>query len=79
VSLERHVELGRNRYLKRLDVAPGETVTLTMRLDGALTAEDYRLTVVRQPLGTPSSVDVHVHDPEGRKVGKDTNITVIGG
>jgi hypothetical protein len=54
-------------------------VTFTVRLDGVLTAEDYRLTVVRQPLGEPSSVDVRVHDPDGRKVGKGTNVVVIGG
>ena len=76
VGLERQVELGRNRYLRVIEVAPGETVTFSLRLTGSLQGQPYRLTVVRQPLWTSSPVAVEVSDGSGKVIGKGSKITI---
>jgi hypothetical protein len=72
----RQEELGRNRYLRVIEVEPGETVTFSLRLRGGLTGRDYALTVVRRPTGVPSPVAVEVRDTSGEIVGNGPKITI---
>jgi hypothetical protein len=76
VGVVRQKELGRNRYLRVIEVEPGETVTFSLRLLGGLPGRDYALTVVRQPTGSPSPVAVEVRDASGRIVGNGPKITI---
>jgi hypothetical protein len=78
VGLEHHLELGRHRYLRILELAPGESVTFTLRLEGALADDDYRLTMVRQPRADPSEVEIEVHDPDGKPV-RTGGLRILGG
>ncbi len=78
VPLERQLELGRNRYLRSIDVPAGASVTFTLRLEGVQAADDYRLTVVRPPRAGPGDLEVDIRGGDGRRGGKGTNVHVIG-
>lgn len=79
LSMERQVELGRNRYLTLLAVPLGASVTLTLALEGQAPADGYRLTVVRQPLAEPSELQVTMHAPDGSPLRDVPKATVVGG
>jgi hypothetical protein len=62
VDPELQQELGYQRYLTFVDVAPGRTMTVTFELEGAvdLSAGSYRLTVAPQAVANPDRVTIGV-------------------
>ena len=78
-SMERQVELGVNRYLTMVTVPRGESVTVEVRLIGAVDPSPYRLTVLRQPLSVASDLRVQVRDPRGEPLPGSSAPTVLGG
>ena len=59
IALDAERELGRNVYSAFVDLAPGETRTITVELTGVVDGE-YRVDVHRQPLVVPDDVTVRV-------------------
>ncbi|MEI7546462.1 MAG: DUF4012 domain-containing protein [Actinomycetota bacterium] len=53
-------EGGWNAYTMRLDLAPGQTRTVVIELQGTVTAERYGVVVRPQPMAVPDAVSIHV-------------------
>jgi hypothetical protein len=51
-------------------------VTVELRLEGALDARGYRLTMVLAPQALPATASVAVHEPDGTPV--DAPVVVLG-
>ena len=79
LSLEAQLELGRNRYLAVVELPRGATAVVELTLEGSLPPGGYRLTVVRQPLATPSPLAITIHDTDGTPLSDGPKPTVIGG
>jgi hypothetical protein len=70
---------GLSAYTIVVDVPAGQTVTVKLKLTGVIDkADDYRLTVVRQPMVNPDVIDVTVTGRSGFTV-KDSNDVKIDG
>lgn len=60
VGLSRDIELGWNVYTLEVDLAPGETRTVVLQLDGFVSGGGYELVLRPQPLATDDLITVTV-------------------
>src|SRR4029079_15826728 len=68
---------GLSAFTVVVDVAPGQTVTMTMQLTGTVARGDaYRLAVVRQPVVNPDRIDISVVGRSGFIVTDSDRITI---
>lgn len=63
-------ELGWNVYTMRLDLAPGQTRTVTLHVSGIYTADDYSLVIRPQPTAIPDDISIDVRG--------DQQLTFVG-
>jgi hypothetical protein len=71
VGLEAATELGRNVYSTAVDIGPGATTTVELRLAGTMPGDHgaYRLDLHRQPTASPDDLRTTVSVPSGWRIG----------
>jgi hypothetical protein len=71
VAAESGVELARNVYSTTVDIAPGGTATVQVRLTGTMTGDHstYRLDMHRQPTVAPDDVRTSLTVASGWRIG----------
>jgi uncharacterized protein DUF4012 len=71
VAAESGVELGRNVYSTTVDIGPGGTATVEVRLTGTMTGDHstYRLDMHRQPTVAPDDVRTSLTVASGWRIG----------
>jgi Protein of unknown function (DUF4012) len=77
-GLTSDTELGWNAYTTQLDVAPGATRVVVVRLTGRLTADSYSLVLRPQTLANPDNVSIQVSgDTHVSYIGTPTRRTIV--